>query len=143
MVSDRLISGVQPIGICFLIILLCYVKILRAVFRSSKRVGINKAINEEIRMTVNVSIVILTDFMCWFPIIVLGILVKANILSLPLYVFAWCVTFLLPINSAINPYLYTIAHVISNFRKQVKKKKTSKVSNQRNQRKTDTTDTTL
>ena len=104
--------------ICFLIILLCYVEIVRAVFKSSKRVGINKDIKEEIRMTVKVSVIILTDFVCWFPIIILGILVQAKVLTLPPTVFAWCVTFILPINSAINPYLYTIAHVISNYRKE-------------------------
>ena len=125
--------------ICFLIILLCYVEIVRAVFKSSKRVGINKDIKEEIRMTVNVSVVILTDFVCWFPIIIMGILVQAKILTLPPSVFAWCVTFILPVNSAINPYLYTIAHVISNYRKQVQKQK----SQRKSPRESSTQDTNL
>ncbi len=37
----------------------------------------------------------------------LGILVQFKILILPSSVFAWCVTVILPINAAINPYLYT------------------------------------
>ena len=53
-----------------------------------------------------------------FPIITIGILVQAGVFTLPADVFAWCVTFVLPINSAINPYLYTIASVISERRKQ-------------------------
>ena len=104
--------------ICFLIILACYVEIVRAVFKSSKRAGINKDMNEEIRMTLNVSVVVLTDFVCWFPIIIVGILVQIKVVTLPPSVFAWCVTFILPVNSAINPYLYTIAHVITNYRKE-------------------------
>ena len=128
--------------ICFLIILLCYVEIVRAVSKSSKCVGINKDIKEEIRMTVNVSVVILTDFVCWFPIIILGILVQAKVITLPASVFAWCVTFLLPINSAINPYLYTIAHVISSYRKQVEKEKFHR-SKQRNRGNSGTMDTNL
>ena len=125
--------------ICFLIILVCYIEIVRAVLKSSKRVGINKDIKEEIRMTVNVSVVILTDFVCWFPIIIMGILVQAKILTLPPSAFAWCVTFILPVNSAINPYLYTIAHVISNHRKQVQKQK----SQRKSQRESSTQDTNL
>ena len=73
---------------------------------------------EQIRMTTKVAAIVLTDFACWFPIIILGILVQAGALTLPPSVFAWCVTFILPINSAINPYLYTIAAVISKHRKQ-------------------------
>ena len=74
----------------------------------------------QIRLTSRVAAIILTDFACWFPIIIIGILVQAGVLTLPPDVFAWCVTFVLPINSAINPYLYTIASVISKRRKQTR-----------------------
>ena len=68
---------------------------------------------EQIRLTAKVAAIVLTDFACWFPIIIIGILVQAGALTLPPDVFAWCVTFVLPINSAINPYLYTIAAIIN------------------------------
>ena len=120
--------------ICFLIILLCYVEIIREVTMSpNEHVGINNKAKEEIRLTVNVSVLILTDFVCWFPIIVLGILVQAKVVTLPSSVFAWCVTFILPINSAINPYLYTITYAISSYRKQVHERQLE--YQQRNQRK--------
>ena len=102
--------------ICYLIILICYVEIVRVVYKSSKRVGLNKEMREQVKMTAKVAAVVLTDFFCWFPIILLGILVQTKVLKLPPSVFAWCVTFVLPINSAINPYLYTIAQLISNYR---------------------------
>ena len=34
-------------------------------------------------------------------------------ITLPPSVFAWSVTFILPLNSAINPYLYTIADLVN------------------------------
>ena len=124
--------------ICFLIILLCYIAVVRDVMKSSNvRVGINNKVKEEIRLTVNVSVLILTDFICLFPIIILGILVQVKVLTLPPSVFAWCVTFILPINSAINPYLYTIAYAISSYRKQVQERQVE--SQQRNQRKNSST----
>ncbi len=60
----------------------------------------------------------------------LGILVQLKIVLLPSSVFAWCVTVVLPINSAINPYLYTIASLISN---QIRKDKPSNQQMQQNQ----------
>ena len=111
--------------ICYLLIMFSYVEIVRAALKSSRRTGNNPEMKEQIRMTINVAAIVLTDFFCWFPIIILGILVQAGALTLPPSVFAWCVTFVLPINSAINPYLYTISHAVSNRRKQTKKGKSS------------------
>ena len=140
-ISGMYFSSAMFLGlncICFLIILLCYIAIVRDVMKSSDvRVGINNKVKEEIRLTVNVSVLILTDFICWFPIIILGILIQAKVLTLPPSVFAWCVTFILPINSAINPYIYTIAYAISSYRKQVHERQIE--SQQRNQRKNSST----
>ena len=109
--------------ICYLIILISYVEIVRVVYKSSKRVGINREMKTQIIMTAKVAAIVLTDFLCWFPIILLGMLVQAKVLTLPPSVFAWCVTFVLPINSAINPYLYTIAQLISAYLKEAKSPK--------------------
>ena len=106
--------------VCYLAILACYVEIIRIFLKSSKRTGRNPEMKEQIRLTSRVAAIVLTDFACWFPIIIIGILVQAGVLTLPPNVFAWCVTFVLPINSAINPYLYTIASVISKRRKQTR-----------------------
>ncbi len=108
-------------AICFIIILLCYIEIMRHASKSNKKVGLRKSMKDEIRMTMKIATIVLTDFCCWFPIILLGILVQFKILRLPASVFAWCVTVVLPINSAINPYLYTIAAFVSNRRKRALK----------------------
>ena len=101
---------------CYLVILLCYVEIIRTVMKSSKRVGLSPEVKEQVKMTAKVAAIVLTDFLCWFPVILLGVLVQAGVLTLPPSVFAWCVTVVLPINSAINPYLYTITHIIGDYR---------------------------
>ena len=124
-INGMVFASVMFLGvnfICYLFILLCYVEIIRAVFKSSQQAGINRELKQQLRLTSKVAAIVLTDFLCWFPIIILGILVQAGVLTLSASIFAWCVTFVLPINSAINPYLYTISALISNRRKRARAK---------------------
>ena len=107
--------------ICYLIILGCYISIVVAVKQSSKRSGRTLEMKEQIKLTTKVTTIVATDFLCWFPIIILGILVQARVLELPPSVYAWAITFVLPINSAINPYLYTIADLVSKYRDKASK----------------------
>ena len=109
----------------YIIILGCYIEIIRVVYLSSKRAGLNKEMKEQIRLTAKVAAIVLTDFICWFPVILLGILVQSGLLKLPPSVYAWFVTFILPVNSAINPYLYTIAAIVSSNRKKKEMQGTS------------------
>ena len=69
------------------------------------------------RLTRKITAIVATDFVCVFPLIVLGILVQIRAIELPASVYAWSVTVILPINAAINPYLYTIVQIIFNRRK--------------------------
>ena len=98
---------------CFLLILACYIGLIRAVSKTSRQAFRQREMAEEIRMTLKVSAIVFTDFFCWFPICLMGALVQIGLIELPNSVFAWAVTFILPINSAINPFLYTIATVIT------------------------------
>ncbi len=129
-------------GMCYLIILFCYAAILRAVRESFKRTGRAQEMTKQIHMTTKVIVIVGTDFCCWFPIIVLGVLVQLRLIELPPSVFAWCVTFVLPINSAINPYLYTIPALIAKFRKDRKMRKWSKDKKKAQVRSTAETTTT-
>ena len=103
-------------GVCCLLILCCYIEIIRAIIKSSKRSGLDIEVRKELKMTLKVTAIVATDFCCWFPVILLGILVQTKVIILPASVYAWCVTFVLPINSAINPYMYTIVYAISDWR---------------------------
>ena len=109
--------------VCYVVILICYIFIVSSVQKSSKQSGRTVEMSEQIKLTTKVTAIVGTDFLCWFPIIILGILVQTRVLTLPPAVYAWAVTFVLPINSGINPYLYTISDVVSNYRKEKAKAK--------------------
>ncbi|KAL8583752.1 hypothetical protein ACOMHN_000373 [Nucella lapillus] len=52
-------------------------------------------------------LVVFTDFCCWFPIGLLGILASSGV-AISGQVNVWAAIFVLPVNSALNPYLYTL-----------------------------------
>ncbi|XP_049822980.1 relaxin receptor 2 [Aethina tumida] len=63
-------------------------------------------------------IIVLTDSLCWVPIIIVK-LVALSGLPIPQDLYAWLAIFVLPINSALNPVLYTLTTTV--FKKQVRK----------------------
>ena len=128
--------------LCYLIIIICYILIVSAVRKSSAQSGRTVEMAKQIKLTIKVTAIVTTDFLCWFPIIILGICVQTRVLTLPTSVYAWVVTFVLPINSGINPYLYTISDIISKYQK--KQTKPEKLNlNSITSRKTDTEPTTV
>ncbi|XP_064078759.1 relaxin receptor 1-like isoform X2 [Macrobrachium nipponense] len=50
--------------------------------------------------------IVFTDCVCWIPIIILRVLALSST-NIPPELYAWVVVVLLPVNSAINPFLYT------------------------------------
>ncbi|KAL8569595.1 hypothetical protein ACOMHN_044733 [Nucella lapillus] len=52
-------------------------------------------------------LVVFTDFCCWFPVGVMGILASAGV-PVPGEVSVWAAVFVLPLNSTLNPFLYTL-----------------------------------
>ncbi|XP_033631987.1 relaxin receptor 1-like isoform X1 [Asterias rubens] len=52
--------------------------------------------------------VVLTDALCWLPIAILKILSLCSY-KIPATLYGWIIVFVLPINSALNPILYTIS----------------------------------
>lgn len=102
-------------SICLVIIVICYLVIIRIVRQSQKR--INKGhMARQVRLTIKVAIIVATDFCSWLPIILIGILVQSKAIppeSIPPRAYAWIITFVLPINSAMNPFLYTLATAIN------------------------------
>nr|XP_054770089.1 G-protein coupled receptor GRL101-like isoform X1 [Lytechinus pictus] len=94
--------------ICFTIILVAYIAIFAKVSFSRAAVGQKGYSSNEIRMALKLSLIVATDFFCWMPIIILGIIVQSDHVVISADVYAWLIALVLPINSAINPYLYTI-----------------------------------
>ncbi|GAB1600041.1 G-protein coupled receptor GRL101-like, partial [Argonauta hians] len=73
-------------------------------------------------MAKRITLIVLTDFFCWVPIIILGIASLCGA-RIPPEVYAWVAVFFLPVNSAINPVLYTLstAPFLGNVRKRATK----------------------
>ena len=95
--------------ICFSITLLAYIGIFIWVRVTRNKAGRHSSAGSELGMASKMSLIVGTDFCCWMPIIILGILVQADIITLSPDIYAWLVVFVLPINSSINPdsvYLY-------------------------------------
>uniref|UniRef100_T1JLT2 G-protein coupled receptors family 1 profile domain-containing protein n=1 Tax=Strigamia maritima TaxID=126957 RepID=T1JLT2_STRMM len=59
-------------------------------------------------MAKRMSLIVFTDFCCWMPIIILGFMSLSKV-TIPPQVFAWIAVFILPLNAAINPVLYTLS----------------------------------
>ena len=114
--------------ICFFIIGYCYFAIFIYVRQTTKQSGRSPNLNEEIRMTMKMFLLVFTDFCCWVPIGILSIFVQAGVLEVDPVAYAWIATFVLPINSSMNPFLYTLASFISDkvkvLRKETSQKKT-------------------
>ena len=100
--------------LCFLVVAVTYTWIFIIVKQSNKRVGISRT-DQEIALAKRMGAIIVTDFICWAPIIVIGILVQSAIVTIHPVVYVYIVAFLLPINSAVNPYIYTIAVILSDY----------------------------
>ena len=58
----------------------------------------------------------MTDFLCWFPIGLLGLLASQGI-AVPGEVNVGMAIFVLPLNSALNPFLYTLNIILERRRR--------------------------
>ncbi|XP_071489060.1 G-protein coupled receptor GRL101-like [Diadema antillarum] len=102
----------------FLVTLMCYVAIFVS-FRISKhklgKVGRGsqeeRRLGTEIKMAAKMALVVGTDLLCWMPVIIMGIMSAAGKLAISSQVYAWISVFILPVNSSLNPYLYTLSSV--------------------------------
>ncbi|XP_053408268.1 G-protein coupled receptor GRL101-like [Mercenaria mercenaria] len=66
---------------------------------------------KDLKIARNLLLVVATDFLCWFPIGVMGMMaLRGHVISGDVY--AWSAVFLLPINSALNPVLYTVTAIL-------------------------------
>ena len=114
--SIALFLGVNLV--CFVLVLICYIVIFVVVTRSAKSIRRSKQQDDEIKMAAKMAVIVGTDFFCWMPIILMGILSQTGTVVIPLSMYVWSVVFILPINSSLNPYLYTLAMYISAARKE-------------------------
>nr|KAG5700226.1 hypothetical protein BaRGS_007599 [Batillaria attramentaria] len=92
--------------VLFLVIGSGQILIFLSIHSSAKAtsMGIRKS---EITIARRLFYIVLTDFCCWFPIGLLGVVANRGT-PVPSVVNVWAAIFVLPLNSALNPFLYTI-----------------------------------
>ncbi|KAK7591075.1 hypothetical protein V9T40_002688 [Parthenolecanium corni] len=78
------------------------------VARNTQRAVQRESHTSESSMAFRMTLLVATDAACWIPIIILGFLSLAGF-TMPPQVFAWVAVFVLPLNAAINPILYTLS----------------------------------
>ncbi|XP_030850189.1 G-protein coupled receptor GRL101-like [Strongylocentrotus purpuratus] len=102
--------------VAFLVTLLCYLAMYiryqqskQMLAQTGKGSRDDKRLTEDIKLAWKMSLIVGTDLICWFPIIVMGLLSAAGELTISAQVYAWTAVFVLPVNSSLNPYLYTLS----------------------------------
>ena len=83
---------------------------------------------EEMAIARRLLVVVMSDFLCWFPIGMLDLMARSDV-PIPGYVNVAMAIFVLPVNSAVNPFLYTLQLVRERRRHAHKTLKVRKASN--------------
>ena len=114
MYSIVLFLGVNLL--CFMVVLCCYIAIFVSVQNTAKKVRVASHRKQEVKMAIKMAFIVGTDFLCWLPVIIMGILSQSGALKISLEMYVWIAVFILPINSSVNPYLYTIYTAVASKR---------------------------
>jgi len=95
--------------IAFLVILMAYMLMYKKVRSARRQTRLMARQVREINTGKKMAMIVLSNFVCWFPVIIMGIIAMSGV-TLPAAVYSWTAVFVLPFNSALNPIIYTIAH---------------------------------
>ena len=100
-------------GISFVVIAICYGIILQQILCSRKKnrpyVEAKKKLTGEMKVAMRIFILVLTNFLCWFPIAVVGLPSAFGHGFVDSLEFArWAVVLIFPINACLNPILYSV-----------------------------------
>ncbi|XP_072039712.1 G-protein coupled receptor GRL101-like [Amphiura filiformis] len=91
----------------FLVMAFCYISIYVNVRSSAKSLHSNSKNNDHIKLATRMVFLVLTDLFCWMPVIIMGCMSQVGVF-ISGDVYAWTAVLVLPLNSSLNPYLYTI-----------------------------------
>ncbi|XP_063044566.1 relaxin receptor 1 [Engraulis encrasicolus] len=92
----------------FLVIVLSYGSMFYNIQRTgTQTTKYSNHIKKELTIAKRFFSIVITDSLCWIPIFILKILSLMQV-EIPGSISSWVVIFILPINSALNPILYTL-----------------------------------
>ncbi|KAG7458774.1 hypothetical protein MATL_G00224120 [Megalops atlanticus] len=94
--------------VAFLIIVFSYGSMFYNIQKTGTRATeYSNHIKKEVTIAKRFFSIVITDSLCWIPIFILKILSLMQV-EIPGTISSWVVIFILPINSALNPILYTL-----------------------------------
>ena len=99
----------------FIVIALGQLAIFATVRTSAKSLNECKSKPMDMKLAQRLVSIVATDFLCWFPVGLLGLLAWQG-MAVPGEVNVAVVTFVMPLNSALNPFLYTLNIVLEKRR---------------------------
>ncbi|XP_051825148.1 relaxin receptor 1-like [Antechinus flavipes] len=103
--STAIFLGVNLVA--FITMVIAYSSMFHSVRVSRARSAKPSSFAREVSIAKRFFFIVFTDALCWLPIFLLKLLSLLH-LEIPGTVTSWVVIFILPINSALNPVLYTI-----------------------------------
>ena len=111
--------------VLFLLIGVSQALIYRVIGRASRAAGAQRRL-QEMAVARRLFLVVFTDFCCWFPVGVMGLMAAAGT-PIPGEVNVWTAIFVLPLNSALNPFLYTLNSALEKWRQERLKSRAKRV----------------
>ncbi|XP_067419398.1 relaxin receptor 2 [Emydura macquarii macquarii] len=104
--------------LAFIIIVFSYVSMFCSIQKTSLQTSeVRRDIHLNVAVANRFFFIVFTDSICWIPVFVIKILSLFQV-EIPGTVTSWIVIFILPINSALNPILYTFTTTF--FKKKLK-----------------------
>ncbi|XP_053316172.1 relaxin receptor 1 [Spea bombifrons] len=92
----------------FIVIVFSYSSMFYSIHRTAiMATEIHNHVKKEMTLAKRFFFIVFTDALCWIPIFILKLLSLLQV-EIPGSISSWVVIFILPINSALNPILYTI-----------------------------------
>ena len=110
--SSRYFPLVIYLGLNFSLassVVVFYITIFISVRKARKAAQKTQKVRDDIIMALRMTGVAMVNCLCWLPVIIVSILSQTNLISVPLELYVWTVVFILPINAALNPFVYTIS----------------------------------
>ena len=104
---------------CFAALAVFYTRIFQVASNSANIIKSTKK-SQEMRMAFKMSVVVMTDFLCWVPLAFVCLFVQCGVFTVGPGFYSWTVALILPINSCLNPFLYTLAVVLEKRSRNVK-----------------------
>ncbi|PIK39927.1 putative relaxin receptor 2-like [Apostichopus japonicus] len=90
----------------FTFIVWAYIRMFFTIRRSNLAARSTK-VSQDYALLKRFTVIVATDFLCWMPIIIVKFVTYGGV-AIPPAAHAWFAIFILPVNSALNPILYTM-----------------------------------